>query len=109
MIGIQQTKDVLGFGAEFGESMAKSLEDGKISLGEYVNFIPALIKLPVALTGITQVKAELLDLSDEESAELNAFLQSEFDITDDKAEVFIEDTIDMVLSVFQYVQKHFLA
>lgn len=109
MLGIQETKDVIIFGASLGNAIGESLEnDGKITLGEYTNFIPALLKVPAALTGITDVKAELLDLDETEKVELIEFVKSEFDIADDAAEEFVESTVTVALEFFNYVNKYFL-
>jgi len=108
MVGIGELKDVIAFGAGIGNALGKSLEDGKISLGEYVNFIPALLDFPAAVQGFDKVKAEILDIDPEEKIELEQFVKDRFDIAQDDAEEFIEDAIGVALDVFEFVNKHFI-
>lgn len=106
---IEETKDVLTAMAKFGNAIGISLaNDGKITLGEYANFFPGLMALPEAISGITNVPKELSEITPEERAELIAHARAEFEIPQDSAEEFVEDTIVQAISLFGYVRKHFL-
>ncbi|MFQ5641702.1 MAG: hypothetical protein ACE5IR_27320 [bacterium] len=107
-IGIEETKDLFRFGASFGNALGKTFADGKFQLSEIVNFIQPVTKIPAALTGISQVDDELLDLDETEKAELLQLAKDEFDIPSEGAEEFVEDSLQLALMIFSYVQKHFL-
>lgn len=108
-LGIDQLKEVLTFGASFGNALGSALQDdGRITLGEYVLFIGPLLKLAPAVEDIDVALAQLLDMDETEKQELLEFAKTEFDIADDDAEVFVEDTLRVALEVFSYVKNHFI-
>lgn len=106
--GIQETKDVLSFALTFGNSLGAALKDGKISLAELPGFLPAVVKLPAAISGIQEIPSEISHLSDEEKAELFEFVKDEFDIENDKIEGAVLDGLKLVSGLYDYVQKYFI-
>lgn len=101
----QDVKDVVVFGASLSEAIAASLEDGKLSLGDYKHFLPALGDLIPALEGIENVPEKLRNLTKEDMEELQAVFADEFDIGDDLVEEFVESAINVSIGVFDLVQK----
>lgn len=107
-MGIQDLKDVVAFGAKFGNGIGESLsDDGKITLGDMANFMPAVLSVPAALEGIENIPAEIKDLDEAELVELVAFVDEEFDIPQDDAEEFIEESLHVASVVLAYVKKYF--
>jgi hypothetical protein len=90
-MGIEELKDVVKAGLDIGEA----LSDG---IG--IEDISALFSLPDAIAGITDVPAEIADLDEAEKAELKQFVAENFDIPDDKLEVFIEGAISVVIDLY---------
>lgn len=99
MLGIESLKKLLKAGLGFGKSAAKALEDKKVSFFEALGLVPEVF----ALIGIgktwTEVQAEINDLDEAEKAEINKFVSDEFDIPNDKVEVFIESALMNIISL----------
>ena len=108
MAGIQQTKDVLKTAALIGNGVGISLQDGKFDLSDLTNFVNALISLPTAVDGITEVPTELKDLDPAERTELLNYFSQEFDIPHDKTEEAIEDHIEFLFALWKIVDKYYL-
>lgn len=107
-LGIQETKELFLFGASFGNALGKSLADGKFNLSDIANFIDPATKIPAAFKGIGQVDNELADLDEAEKLELIEYAKTEFDIPDEDAEVFVEDSLELAFSIYSFLQKHFI-
>jgi len=90
-VGIEELKDVLAFGIDVGEA----LSDG---IG--IEDISALFGLPEAIAGISNVPAEIADLDEAERKELKEYVSTEFDIPDDKLEAVIEQSISVVVDLY---------
>lgn len=96
---------------EFGNVTGKILEDGKINL----NDITLLSSLPGAVmnfysvvTNFTELKDEVLDLTEEELTELKEYFNKNFDIPQDDFENTVKkviDGIDIVWDAFQTIAK----
>lgn len=101
--GIQETKDLAKCGIELGEGFAVSLKDGKMSFSDLTNFFGAVYAAPAAISGISQVPAELKDLDEAEKAELVQFVCDEFSIPQADAEVKIEKGLKLGVAIAEYV------
>lgn len=107
-IDMKETKDVLLFVIKLGQAIDKSLaNDGKITLMDAPNFFSVLSKLAPAIEGAKYIALEIKDMKDEDVAELKAFVKEELDLEDDKAELFIEDAFNIIISIWQAYTKHF--
>jgi hypothetical protein len=107
-MGIEETKDVIEFVAKLGNGIAESVADGKWSFTDVTNFIPSATKVFSAIEGIDKVDDELLDLDEEEKAELIEFVIEQFDIPQDNAEKIIEEGLDQILNFFMFIKKYFI-
>jgi hypothetical protein len=105
---VKETKDVLGFALTFGSAMGSALQDGKLGITDIPGFLPAVMKLPAAIEGVTKVPSELSHLDESEKEELLAYLKSEFSLPDDKIESAVLDGLKLVADLHGYVQKHFI-
>jgi hypothetical protein len=61
-LGIEASLKVENFILEAGQSIAKSLEDGKFELGDAVNFVSPLLLVPQAISALGDVPEEFKDL-----------------------------------------------
>jgi len=105
MVGIKETKEVLACVLDFSEGIAVSLDnDGEIGWEDAINFVGALKSIPSAFAGISEVPAELSDLTPEEIEELVTYVVEEFDIPQDTAEERIERALKIGLEIYDYVQ-----
>jgi hypothetical protein len=104
MAGIKETKDIVTLGASLSEAVYHSLKDGRVSFGDYVNFIPVLGDLLPALGGIEEIPGEIVDLDEAEMDELKLHFKSEFDIPDDLIEEFVENALEMGQLVLSQVK-----
>jgi len=104
MAGIKETKDVMTLAASLSEAIYHSLKDGKVTMGDYKNFIPVLGDLLPALGGLEQIPEEIADLTTDEYDELVKHFKAEFDIPDELAEEFVENSFDMGGLIFAQVR-----
>ncbi len=101
---ITETKDVVLLGISLGNALGKSLEDGEFNWTDAIGFIPALTKVPAAISGISQVKNEIMDMDPQEKQELKSMVIDEFDIPQEKTEEIIEASIAAVLELVKIMQ-----
>jgi hypothetical protein len=65
--GVNETLEVISFGMLTAKGIVDSLKsDGKLDPSDYTNFLPGLMQIPDALTGLTDIPNELKELSPEE-------------------------------------------
>lgn len=99
-MGIENLKIALGFAIGLGEKIEAALaDDGKITWSELFSFIPVLTGVPTVVKAAPQLLDEFKDLSQAEKDELNAWLQSELDLSNDKLETYIEKGFELLLAL----------
>ena len=103
-IGIENLKNVVTFSVNLGVEISKKLSDGKITFWEGLSLIPELKDLPGIISKASDIKAEFMGLDDSERDELLAFVKSEFDLTNNDAEVIIERSIETVTNIAMLVR-----
>lgn len=108
MAGVQNIKEVFLFIADLGNAIGTSVVDGW-QVTDVANFIPAFTSLIPAITGVDQLDEEFLDMDSAEAQELFEALTGRFNIPQENYEEFFEDTIQLGLSLFGYVNKYFLS
>ena len=99
MVGIETLKNDLTSIAKVVSKVDKALDDDKISISEGIGLafeLPGMFKIAKSYK---DAWAELQDLSEEESAELSAHFAKEFDISNDEAEIMVENFIDLLFSL----------
>jgi len=96
MAGIKELKEVVKAAVSIGEALADGIG---------IEDVAALLDLPAAIEGITQVPAEVADLDEAERKELQDFIQAEFDLPDDEVEEFVETAIIWAFSTFELYAK----
>lgn len=98
-MGINAIKEILSL--VFG--LVNVIDDVAVNhlggLAAVLRFIPIIPKVAPALHDISLVIPQLKDMSDAERAELKAFVASEFNISDDKLELTIEQVLDVAIDL----------
>ena len=102
MYGIDKIKQALGFAIKLGDNVHKALEDKKYSFPEIIgtalvvkDVIPIVKKAP-------ELFKELGDLDTAEKHEIEDWVESEFDIPNDKVERRIEKAINLLLAIYDF-------
>lgn len=103
-IGIEETAELVDLAAGLGVAAYNMLQDGKISLGDYLYLIPVLPLLGPAVGGISKVPAEIKDIDPEEVDILIARTKGKFDIPFECVEEFVENCLEIGLKVFRNIQ-----
>lgn len=98
MVGIDNIKVAVVAAINFGEKIEKNLsDDGKISLIEALGIgatsFPDVMKI---ITSGPEIKAEFLDLDEDEKQELIDLVKEELDLDNDKVENIIETAIEFL-------------
>ena len=102
--GTKETEDVVVFFGSICEGIYESVKDGKLTFGDYINFIPVVADLLPAISGIEKVPDELRDLSIEEMDALVEKFKANFEIPDDIVEEFVENCVTGARLVFRNVE-----
>ena len=98
MAGVQESKELLGFGLSVGEGVAALIDQGP-SLADALKFLEAVKRAPAAFKNIAQVLPEMKELDELEKAELKSFVVADFDIPQDKAEEVVEGALCLVIEL----------
>lgn len=104
-LGIKDTLEVLEFGFATQRAISEALADKKINIFDAPLALKPLLTASAAFEGFENVKAELLNLDDNDINQLRDFVQSRFDIADDKVEALVEETIDEVIGDIKIALK----
>lgn len=102
--GTDETKDVVLFGCSLANAVIAALKDGKIAITDFPDFLPPIMKIPAALSGIGKVPQELNDLSQIEKDELIQLVKDNLQVDDAKAELVIEKSINTLYSIYDLVK-----
>lgn len=104
MSDTKELKEAIKFVIELGNGLGKSLEDDKFTFGDVLNFLPAVIAVPAAFGGISEIPNELNDLDETERLDLIEFVRSELDIEQEKAELIAEQAFLVLTQIFELVK-----
>ena len=108
-MNIENIKTVLAFVIGIGERVDKvTAEDSaggkKITGGEWLGSAVLLTGVPGLLKSIPEFLPEFKDLDSEEKAELKDFVNTEFDIANDKLESVIEKAVGIAIELSNIAQ-----
>jgi hypothetical protein len=108
MLGIEKLKSLLKAGLNFGKSAAKALEDKKVSFFEAIGLVPEVFALIGVAKTWKEVQDEINDLDEAEKQAIHDYVADEFDIPNEKVEVFIEHALMQIiaLNALVYEYKH---
>lgn len=108
MAGIKETQELIKFAAELGNAAGLILQDDRFSWEEVIQLVPALIALPAAISGITEVPGELAELDETEKTALAQYLADEFDIPQEELEQAVEDHLKTALDIWMLINRYYL-
>lgn len=94
---LQDLKTLLKFGFDVSKQVAVSGADGW-QWTDAFSFVDELMELPATIKSVPGAKEAIANLSAEDKAELDSWIAQEFDIPNEKLEVFIEHSLQMVTS-----------
>lgn len=97
--GVGELKEVLVFVVALIQAVVESVEDGKVGLTDLLKFFKAFRKAGPAFKGISNVRAEIKDLSDAEKDELSKYVADELKISNAVIEAYIEQALALVISL----------
>lgn len=103
-IGTEELDEVIDCGLEFANATINALKDGKVTLGDIPAFIPAVVKVPKAISGLENVPAELENLTEEELKGRIELVKNKLNVDDEKAKAIVEASIKFVYSGYQLVK-----
>ncbi len=101
--GVSELKDLLAFVLALLAASFDALADGKIGISDALRFLSALRKIGPALKGLTEIRAELADLTEAEKQELVAYIAGEFNIENNTVEQYIEQALALVVSLLDFL------
>lgn len=107
-MGFKETKEVLAFAMALGKAIELAKEDGKITLSDAPNFLPALLALFPAIDEAEAIPMEFKVSTPEEIAELKQYVKDNLDLKDDELELFIEDAFKVALDILLLVKVYFM-
>lgn len=105
LLGIDNLKKLIKFSLDISENISSALADGKITTVEIFGFLPELMQVPGVVKSWKDIVAEVKDLMPDERIQLHAFVADEFDIPNDKVEVFIENALLQAISLITLVEQ----
>ena len=105
MLGIENLKKLVKAGLNLGEKVASSLKDKKISFFEAIGLVPEVFTAIGVVKTWAEVKAEVADLTPEETLELEQYVVAEFDIPNEKVKLFIAKALKNVVSLIELVDE----
>jgi hypothetical protein len=104
-LGIDNLKKLVKFSLDLSEQVVESTKDGWNWLTDPFSFLDELSQVPGVAKSWPAIKAELADLSPAERTELLEYIKSEFDIPDDKVEIFVENALQQAASLITLVEE----
>lgn len=100
---MKELKEVLSFAIALGNALGESLEDGELTISDLVNLWAPISSASDAIEGASKVLAEISELDDAKTKELNDFVKSKFDIPQDELEKVVEAGIGLALNVTKFI------
>lgn len=101
---VKETKEALKFALNLAQVVGVSLEDGKVGLEDLVLLLGALSGAGEAFKGLSEIPAELGELSNEEKDELKTVVE-EFDIPQEAIEDTIQAGLKLILDIIALVSR----
>ena len=103
-LGIENLKKGIKFMLDLAKQIETSGKDGW-KWSDCFAFIPELLLIPGIAKSGKDMLAELNDLDPSERADLDAFVQAEFNISSLKVESVVESAFDTALSIVNLIEK----
>lgn len=104
-LGIENLKKLVKAGLQFGENVTKATADKKVSLFEAIGLLPEVFSFIGVVKTWKDVKAELDDLDEPETKEIEDFVEEEFNVPNAKVKTFVQHAIMQVVSLHALVEE----
>lgn len=105
MYGIENLKKLVKFACGLTKQISVAMEDGKFTFNESFGFIDEILEIPGVVKSFPAIKDEITELSPEERQELYDYIKAEFDIPNDRIEVFVENSLLFAISAVVLVEQ----
>ena len=99
MEGTENIKKVIGFGLEVAADVAKAGSDGKIDWKDGYLIIDDIPKIPSLIKAVPKLKAEFMDLSNEEKEEILEFVRQKAVCKNEEAHGILEIAFQIVSDI----------
>lgn len=99
MENLKESKDMLRFIFKLVEAIKYAGEDGDITIQDVPAFFTPLVDAPSAIKGANKILAEITSATDQDREELYKWVADEFDIDNDKIELYIENVFVHVVGI----------
>ena len=103
-IGIDKVKKAFKEVIEFGEALAKALEDGKVTWGEGFGLAWEAKDIGYIVNNWKSIKEQWNDMSTVEENEVIDYIKAEFELSNADAEEKIERGIELAASIWEYIK-----
>lgn len=103
-VGIENLKKAVKFSIDLVRQGIESGADGW-QWTDFFSFVDEFSQTPALVKSSKEILAELLDLDEADRAALNAYIQVEFDIPNDKVEAVIEHSLAIAFSIVSLTQE----
>lgn len=109
--GIKELSELTSFVVALAQAVGSSIEDGKVGIGDIFKFFGVLMKAGPAFKNLSELRAEIADLSEAEKEVIRKMIEKDLDLENDTLEGYIEQAIEAAISlldlipVFQPVKK----
>lgn len=104
-VGIDKLERLTVAVAKAGTELGEVMEDGKVDFMEGFGLTDNILEVVMAAKNPQALRDELEDFSDEEKEQLISTFKQDFDLPQDDAEQFTEDTVELLLHIVAYVNK----
>lgn len=101
----KEVKELLVFIARLGNSIDKTLADGKVTITDASYLFDPLFSAKAAFEGIDAIDDELADLDDFEAQELVNVVKQELDLVDANTEELTEEGLALAINIVRFVNK----
>lgn len=103
-LGIENLKKLVKFPLDLTKQIASSTSDGW-QITDLFAFVDELAAIPGIVKSWKDIQAELKDLDGDERKMLYDFVVTEFDIPNDKVELFVENALLNVVSLIALYEQ----
>ena len=101
MANLKETRELLTFVFSLVEGVKAAGADGKVTVTDVPGFFNALINAPSGIGGADLIITEIVEATEDERIELNMWIAEKFDISNEKAEMFIEGVFIHVVGIIR--------
>ncbi len=103
-LGIANLKLFVAFVLGLQQEIREASKDG-CTFMDSLGLVDNVSQLPALISNAGQIHQEVIDLDEEERAELNFHIQEQFDIPNDRIEAVIEESIDFGFQTWRYISR----